>query len=44
MTPPLTCKHDQGERAEVIEDGKGNVIGYHYRCTKCHIMVRTEML
>ncbi len=44
MTAPQNCPHRTTERAEVIEDGKGNVIGYHHRCTECHMIIRTEML
>jgi hypothetical protein len=41
---PGNCRHPATERAEVIMDGRGNVIGYHRRCTECHIIITTEML
>ena len=43
-TAPNACRHPSTVRSEVIEDGRGNVIGYHHRCTECHMIIRTEML
>ena len=42
--PPRGCEHNEGEVAEEIMDGAGNVIGYHYRCKACGLILSTRML
>lgn len=42
MTAPKNCSHPSTNQ-EAIGDGKGGIAGYHYRCTVCHMIIRTEM-
>lgn len=37
------CPHNMGSyKAEAVENGRGVVIAYHYRCNGCHIILSTR--
>lgn len=42
---PANCCHEPGpiQNKDAIEDGKGNVIGYHIRCKHCGIALGTDL-
>lgn len=44
MTAPRDCEKQghPGTYDVPVEDGKGNVIYIHKRCTRCHMILSTE--